>query len=116
MVTAIDIMANCSEDDDIIFHVSSDGGSLDSLDSLLFVQWLAALHTNTLYAQVRWQVQQHSSLLIVTHGKLVHTPFSYSIQPFGSWGKQHDVIMEASFINERCERFMRGTIPSFLLR
>lgn len=113
MVTAIDIMANCSEDDDIIFHVSSDGGSLDSLDSLLFAMARCPAHKHAICSGTVASAATFIPFNCDTWEISPYTIFLFHSATFGSWGKQHDVVMEASFINERCERFMREQYHHF---
>lgn len=107
MVAVIDIMANCSEDDDIIFHINSPGGSVDSLDGLLFAMARCPAHKHGIGSGTIASAATYILLACDTYEVSPFTQLLFHSASFGSYGKQRDVVDHASFIHNQCERFTR---------
>ena len=107
MVAAIDIMSNCSDQDDIVFHINSPGGSVDSLDGLLFAMARCPAHKHGIGSGTIASAATYILLACDTYEVSPFTQLLFHSASFGSYGKQKDVVEHATFIHEQCERFTR---------
>jgi ATP-dependent protease ClpP protease subunit len=110
----MDLMLNATENDCIVFLVSSPGGRADGL--LYLIEGLRMTDANTV-AVLIGEVASSASIFSLHCNDVEVTEFSSMLchnASFGSGGKVQDVISHVQHVAKNTEKLMRATYEGFL--
>lgn len=107
MLEIINCLSNATEGDVVEIHINSGGGSVDSLDSLLFAISKTEAHVHGVASGTVASAATYVLLACDSFDISPNTNFLFHSVSFGSGGKSEDVVSYAKFVHEQSEKMMR---------
>lgn len=109
MVDVINALSNATEDDIVEIHINSGGGSLTSLDSLIFAMMRCPAHIHAIGSGIIASAATFPLLHADSFELSPNTQLLFHSMSFGDWGKSQDVLEYVNFAHDHGDKLMRET-------
>lgn len=108
LIAILDVLYQAQEGDQVIIHLNSGGGAIDSLDTLLSA--MAACHAD-IHVVATGTIASAATFILLAGDSFEISPFAvllFHAVTFGSYGKSIDNVEYVNFVHNESERMMRS--------
>lgn len=108
LIAILDVLYQAGENDEVIIHLNSGGGAIDSLDTLLSAMAACPAHIHVIATGT---IASAATFILLAADSFEVSPFAtllFHSCSFASYGKSIDNVEYVNFIHKESERLMRS--------
>ena len=108
MIAILDILYSASKEDEVVIHLNSGGGSIDSLDTLLSAIASCPAH---IHVVATGTIASAATFILLASDSFEISPFAtllFHACSFGVYGEAQDNLEYVQFVHKESERLMRS--------
>jgi len=107
MIAIVDTLYSASERDEVVIHLNSGGGNIDSLDTLLMAMASCPAHIHVIGTG---NIASAATFILLAADSFEISPFAtllFHTVTFGVYGQSQDNLELTQFLHDESERLMR---------